>query len=51
LIRTFRHRSWNASTAHFFKPEDMKLLRKSFQVIETRRAWFPPIWMIYGEKK
>jgi SAM-dependent methyltransferase len=51
LLRKFRHRTWDVSTAKFFKLGDMNLLRRSFDVIEIKRAWFPPIWMIYGEKK
>lgn len=51
FLRKFRHRKWSVSTANFFKPADMKLLQKTFKVIEIKRAWFPPVWMIYGEKK
>lgn len=51
LLRKFRHRKWAISKANFFKPDDMKLFQRSFNVIEIKRSWFPPIWMIYGEKK
>ena len=51
FLRKFRHRSWAFARAKFFKRDDMKLLRRSFDVIEIKRSWIPPIWMIYGEKK
>lgn len=51
LLRKFRHRKWAFSKAKFFKPDDMKLFQKSFNVIEIKRSWLPPVWMIYGEKK
>jgi ubiquinone/menaquinone biosynthesis C-methylase UbiE len=51
FLRRFRHTTWQVSTANFFRRDDMKLLRKIFDVKEIKRAWFPPIWMIYGEKK
>jgi 2-polyprenyl-3-methyl-5-hydroxy-6-metoxy-1,4-benzoquinol methylase len=51
FLRKFRHRKWAFSKAKFFKSDDMKLLRRSFHVMEIKRSWIPPIWMIYGEKK
>lgn len=51
LLRKFRHRKWAFSKAKFFKSDDMKSFHRSFDVIEIKRSWIPPIWMIYGEKK
>lgn len=51
FLRKFRHTTWSVDTAKFFKRDDMQLLRKNFDVKEIKSAAFPPIWMIYGEKK
>jgi ubiquinone/menaquinone biosynthesis C-methylase UbiE len=51
FLRRFRHRTWAVSKAKFFKRDDMKSFRESFKIIEIKESWFPPIWMIYGEKK
>ena len=51
LLRKFRHRKWAFTKAKFFKSDDMKSFHRSFDVIEIKRSWIPPIWMIYGEKK
>lgn len=51
FLRKSRHRKWAFSKAKFFKSDDMNLFRKSFDVIEIKSAWMPPVWMIYGEKK
>lgn len=51
FLRKFRHTTWSVDTAKFFKRGDMQLLHKNFDVKEIKSAWFPPMWMIYGEKK
>jgi 2-polyprenyl-3-methyl-5-hydroxy-6-metoxy-1,4-benzoquinol methylase len=51
FLRKFRHKTWTFTRADFFKSDDMKLFRSSFEVKEIKRSWMPPIWMIYGEKK
>jgi len=52
LLRHFRHRKWDDyHTTSFFTDRDLHLIQNIFEVKLLQRKYFPPVYLICGNKK
>ena len=52
FLRRLHHRKWNFSKANYFTDEHIKKIEKVFGgSIFVKKSFFPPIYLVMGEKK
>ncbi|MCO6474653.1 MAG: class I SAM-dependent methyltransferase [Melioribacteraceae bacterium] len=51
FFRRFRHKKWDYTKCNFFNEKDINIFKATFNIIELRKNFYPPIWFIYGGKR
>jgi len=51
VLRAFRHRKWDYTKAHYFTPEEIRVVSGIFDEVTVRRHSFPPVVLILGHKR
>lgn len=51
ILRAFRHGKWDYTKAHYFTPQEVRLVSSIFDEVVVRRRAFPPVVLIMGRKR